>query len=53
LKRPFPQNLRLWVATLVVIIVVVAVWKFVDYRMRPPVPPPLPKEEGVAPKVEK
>jgi hypothetical protein len=26
-------------ATLVVVITVVAVWKFIDYRMQPPPPP--------------
>jgi len=30
---------RLWIATAVVILIVIAVWKFVDYRMRPPPPP--------------
>jgi len=28
-----------WIATAVVILVVIAVWKFIDYRMRPPPPP--------------
>jgi hypothetical protein len=32
---------RLWIATLVVVLVVVGVWKFIDWRMRPP-PPPFP-----------
>jgi hypothetical protein len=27
------------VATVVVVVVIVAVWKFIDYRMRPPAPP--------------
>ncbi|HEV3148571.1 MAG TPA: hypothetical protein VGZ24_07960 [Chthoniobacterales bacterium] len=31
---------RFWIATAVVILVVIAVWKFIDYRMRPPPPPP-------------
>ena len=29
---------RLWLATAAVIILVIAVWKFIDYRMRPPPP---------------
>ena len=43
-----PRNIRLWIATLVVIILVAAVWRFVDYRTRPPVPPPLPSESPKA-----
>jgi hypothetical protein len=31
--------LRHWIATFAVILVVIAVWKFIDYRMRPPPPP--------------
>jgi hypothetical protein len=31
-------KIRLWVATAIVILVVLAVWKFIDYRMRPPPP---------------
>jgi hypothetical protein len=34
------STIRFWIATAVVILVVIAVWKFIDYRMRPP-PPPL------------
>jgi hypothetical protein len=30
---------RLWIATAAVILVLVAVWKFIDYRMQPPPPP--------------
>jgi hypothetical protein len=29
---------RLWLATAAVIILVVAVWKFIDFRMQPPPP---------------
>jgi hypothetical protein len=32
-------TLRHWIATIVVIIVVLAVWKFIDWRMQPPPPP--------------
>jgi hypothetical protein len=31
--------IRLWIATVTVLFVVIAVWKFIDYRMRPPPPP--------------
>jgi len=34
------QSTRLWLATVTVVIVVIAVWKFIDYRMQPPPPPP-------------
>jgi hypothetical protein len=30
------------VSLIVTALVVAAVWKFIDYRMRPPPPPPLP-----------
>jgi hypothetical protein len=30
---------RLWIATAAVIILVIAVWKFIDFRMQPPPPP--------------
>jgi len=33
------QLTRLWVATVAVVLVVIAVWKFIDYRMQPPPPP--------------
>ncbi len=32
-------SIRLWIATVAIIFVVVAVWKFIDYRMQPPPPP--------------
>ena len=32
-KRISP--IRRWIATIVVILVVIAVWKFIDYRMQP------------------
>lgn len=35
---------RAWVATLVVVIVILVVWKFIDWRTRPPLPPPLPPD---------
>jgi len=31
--------IRLWLATIAVIVLVIAVWKVIDYRMRPPPPP--------------
>jgi hypothetical protein len=31
--------LRIWIATALVIVVVVAVWKFIDWRTQPPPPP--------------
>jgi hypothetical protein len=34
-----PSRKRLIVATLIVILVVIAVWKFIDYRTQPPPPP--------------
>jgi hypothetical protein len=36
MPEPHPTRARLIVAWLVVILTVVAVWKFVDYRNRPP-----------------
>jgi ABC-type nitrate/sulfonate/bicarbonate transport system permease component len=36
------QSTRLWLATVTVVIVVIAVWKFIDYRTQPPPPPPPP-----------
>ena len=30
---------RYWIAAIVVILVMIAVWKFVDYRTQPPAPP--------------
>ncbi|HEV3393265.1 MAG TPA: hypothetical protein VG103_07125 [Chthoniobacterales bacterium] len=33
------MTLRHWIATFVVILVVLAVWKFIDWRMQPPPPP--------------
>ena len=36
-KRISP--VRYWISTLVVVLVVIVVWKFVDYRMQPPPPP--------------
>jgi hypothetical protein len=32
-------TIRLWIATAAVIVLVVVVWKIIDYRMRPPPPP--------------
>ncbi|MEO5719996.1 MAG: hypothetical protein ABIR71_00825 [Chthoniobacterales bacterium] len=36
-----PTRLRLLVATIVVVLTVLAVWKFIDSRSEPP-PPPAP-----------
>jgi hypothetical protein len=33
------SRLRAWIATGVVIFVVIAVWKFIDWRTQPPPPP--------------
>jgi hypothetical protein len=30
---------RYWIATVVVVLVVIAAWKFIDCRMEPPPPP--------------
>jgi len=38
LSAPFPA--RTLLAFVVVILTVIAVWKFVDYRNQPPPPPP-------------
>ena len=32
------RTIRRWIATAIVVLVVVAVWKFIDYRMQPPPP---------------
>jgi cytochrome c-type biogenesis protein CcmH/NrfF len=32
-------TIRLWIATAAVIVLVVVVWKIIDYRMQPPPPP--------------
>jgi hypothetical protein len=48
LKSALPTNKRFWIATLAVIAIVVAVWIFIDWRMQPPVPPPLPPETNGA-----
>ena len=37
-----PTRTRMIIAWIVVILVVVAVWKFVDYRNQPPLPPATP-----------
>jgi hypothetical protein len=34
-----PTRARLILATIIVILTVAAVWKFIDYRMQPPPPP--------------
>jgi hypothetical protein len=39
---------RVWIAVAVVLLVVIAVWKFVDYRTQPP-PPPNPVAPASAP----
>jgi hypothetical protein len=42
------EMIRRWFATIVVILVVIAVWKFIDYRTQPP-PPPNPVVPAKAP----
>jgi hypothetical protein len=39
---------RLWFATIATILLLIAVWKFIDYRMRPP-PPSAPLTQSVKP----
>lgn len=34
-----PGRGRALLATIIVIVVVICVWKFIDYRMQPPPPP--------------
>jgi hypothetical protein len=36
-----PSAFRRWIAALVVVLLVVLVWKIIDWRMQPP-PPPAP-----------
>jgi hypothetical protein len=43
-----PSRARMVVATIIVILVVLAVWKVIDYRMRPP-PPPNPIDSAEQP----
>ncbi len=31
--------IRVWVAVVIVVLVVIGVWKFIDYRTQPPPPP--------------
>jgi hypothetical protein len=38
-RETAPSRARKLIATLVVILTVVAVWKFIDYRTQPPPPP--------------
>jgi len=38
-KVAMPTHKRLIIATVVVVLVVVSVWKFIEYRMQPPPPP--------------
>ncbi|HXX41232.1 MAG TPA: hypothetical protein VEI58_03090 [Chthoniobacterales bacterium] len=33
------ESIRSWIASAIVVLLVIAVWKFIDYRMRPPPPP--------------
>ena len=42
------RMIRYWIATAIVILVVLAVWKFIDYRTQPP-PPPNPVAPAKAP----
>jgi hypothetical protein len=32
------STMRFWIATVAVVILVIAVWKFIDFRMQPPPP---------------
>ncbi|HEY6206354.1 MAG TPA: hypothetical protein VIW21_09340 [Chthoniobacterales bacterium] len=34
-----PTKLQFWIATIAVILAVIAVWKYIDYRTQPPPPP--------------
>jgi hypothetical protein len=36
---------RFWIVSAIVILVVIAVWKIIDIRMRPPPPPPAAQTE--------
>ena len=38
-RETAPTRTRMLIATLVVILTVVAVWKVIDYRTQPPPPP--------------
>ncbi len=40
-----PTRLRVIVATVVVVLTVLVVWKVIDYRTQPPPPPPVPVAE--------
>ncbi|HYR23663.1 MAG TPA: hypothetical protein VEP30_12155 [Chthoniobacterales bacterium] len=37
--QPRGGPFRFWIATALVALLVIAVWKFIDYRMGPPPPP--------------
>jgi hypothetical protein len=41
------SNRRAWLATVAVIVLVLLVWKLIDYRMQPP-PPPSKATQAVA-----
>jgi hypothetical protein len=34
-----PSHRRRWLAAVAVVLLVLAVWKFIDWRMQPPPPP--------------
>jgi hypothetical protein len=34
-------KIRIWIATALVVLVVIALWRFIDYRTQPPPPPNL------------
>ena len=38
-RETAPTRARMLIATVVVILTIVAVWKFIDYRTQPPPPP--------------
>ena len=40
------SRVRFWIVTAIVILVVVAVWKFIDLRTQPPPPPAAQKVNG-------
>ena len=39
LESTIPSRGRVLLATLIVVLTAIGVWKFIDYRMQPPPPP--------------
>jgi hypothetical protein len=37
-----PTRSRILLAWVVIVVTVIVVWKFIDYRNQPPMPPPAP-----------